>query len=71
MTGIGRVLPDGFGADRIDVAPDGTATASLRCIVETDVPIGPYCPLVAMAREQGGGVVRLWTLHTAGFRPDP
>ena len=87
MRGIGRVVPDGFGTDRIDVAPDGTATAALRCIVETDAPIGPDCPLVAMAREQGGGVVRLrepgvlevryvkrdgkWTFDTGDFRADP
>ena len=30
----------------------------MHCIVDTEEVIGPPCPLVEMAREQGGGVVR-------------
>ena len=45
--------------DAIEVAADGqSATARLARIVETEDTIGPSCPLVEMAREQGGGVVR-------------
>lgn len=52
--------PDGFGSsERIDVAADGrSATAALPCVMETETAIGPECPLVDMARQQGGGVVR-------------
>jgi len=52
---------NGFGEhDVIDIAPDRqTATARLYCTVHTETAIGPSCPLVDMARQQGGGVVRL------------
>jgi hypothetical protein len=54
------VTPDGFGEhDVIDVAPDRrTATALLHCTVHVQTAIGPDCPLVEMARAQGGGIVR-------------
>jgi hypothetical protein len=54
------VAPDGFGEqDAIDVAGDRqTATTLLHCTVHMERTIGPDCPLVEMAREQGGGVVR-------------
>ena len=79
---------DDFGAnERITIAPDGrTATAALRCTVRMETAIGPDCPLVDMARQQGGGVVTrseqgaleyeftkrdgVWTLERAAFRPD-
>ena len=45
--------------DAIDIAADrGAATALLHCVVDVEDPIGPDCPLVDMARQQGGGVVR-------------
>jgi hypothetical protein len=77
--------PDGFGSsERIDVAADGrSATAALPCVMETETAIGPECPLVDMARQQGGGVVRrtergilecacvkrdeVWTMQQAGY----
>ncbi|HEU4617143.1 MAG TPA: nuclear transport factor 2 family protein [Gammaproteobacteria bacterium] len=54
------VSSEHFGEhDVIDVAPDGkSATARIHCAVELEAPIEPRCPLVDMAREQGGGVVR-------------
>ena len=50
---------DGFGEDDIvEIAEDRqTATARLRCMLHTETAIGPSCPLVDMARQQGGGVV--------------
>jgi len=43
----------------IDVASDGlTASARFRCTVHAETDVGPDCPLVEMARLQGGGVVR-------------
>ena len=58
--GVSAMSPDGFGEqDVIDVAPDRqTATALLHCTVTLESVIGPDCPLVDMARQQGGGVVR-------------
>jgi hypothetical protein len=52
--------PVDFGEqDVIEVAADRqSATALLHCTVNIDQPIGPDAPLVEMAREQGGGVVR-------------
>jgi hypothetical protein len=45
--------------DVIEVAADRrTATARMHRTVETESVIGPDCPLVDMARQQGGGVVR-------------
>ena len=51
---------DGFGEqDAIEVAADRTtATALLHCTVHAESPIEPDCPLLEMARQQGGGVVR-------------
>jgi hypothetical protein len=42
----------------ITVADDGTATASVPCVVETATPIDGNETLVEMARLQGDGVVR-------------
>jgi hypothetical protein len=45
--------------DSIDVAADrSTAIAMLHCTAVTEREIGPSCPLVEMARQQGGGVER-------------
>ena len=47
------------GEDAIEIAASGTtATASLHCTAEIETPIEPVTPLVAMARAQGGGVLR-------------
>jgi hypothetical protein len=58
--GVGTIAPDGFGEqDVIDIALDRqTATARLHCTLTLETAIGPECPLVDMARQQGGGVVR-------------
>jgi hypothetical protein len=57
---IRRMAPDDLEEqDAIDIAPDRqNATALLRCTVHSETAIGPDCPLVEMARQQGGGVVR-------------
>jgi hypothetical protein len=57
---ISGVVASEFGErDVIDIAPDRqTATGLMHCAVTIETPIGPSCPLVEMAREQGGGVVR-------------
>ena len=57
---IRGMAPDRFGEqDVIDIAADRqTATARLHCTVHVESAIGPSCPLVDMARQQGGGVVR-------------
>jgi hypothetical protein len=51
----------GFGeGDAIEIAQDGqTATARLAAVVTLERDIGPDCPVVRMARAQGGGVVTL------------
>ena len=56
---IRSLAADGFGEqDVIEVAADRqTATGVMHCTVLFESPIGPACPLVDMAREQGGGVV--------------
>ena len=47
------------GEDTIEIAPSGTAaTARLHCTAEIETRIEPVTPLVAMARAQGGGVLR-------------
>jgi SnoaL-like domain len=47
------------GEDAIGIAPSGTsANARLACTAMIETPIEPVTPLVAMARAQGGGVVR-------------
>jgi hypothetical protein len=79
--------PDDFGArERIEIAADGrTGRAALPCVMEVETVIGPDCPLVDMARQQGGGVDRrtergvleasclkrdgAWTLEGVAFRP--
>ena len=72
--------------DVIDVAPDGlTARATVHCIVEHEIAIGPECATADMAREQGSGVIRhdepgvfdmiyvrrggVWMLERSTFRP--
>jgi hypothetical protein len=58
--GIRSLAADGFGdRDVIEVGGDRqTATGLVHRTVEIETVIGPSCPLVEMAREQGGGVVR-------------
>lgn len=70
----------------VDVAADGSTGASrIRCTVSLETPIEPRCPLVDMAREQGGGVVRwserrvletvyvkqggVWKIERLAYRP--
>lgn len=57
---IAAMAPDDSGErDVIEIAPDRqTATASLHYSVVIEDAIGPDCPLIEMAREQGGGVRR-------------
>jgi hypothetical protein len=57
--GIRSMASDGFGEqDVIEISPDRqTAIGVMHCTVEIETVIGPSCPLVEMAREQGGGVV--------------
>jgi len=56
---IRAMSPVDFGAhDFIEVAADRqTATARLHVTLHTETAIGPDCPLVQMARLQGGGMV--------------
>jgi hypothetical protein len=73
------------GEDAIEIAPSNmAATARLHCTAEIETPIEPVTPLVAMARAQGGGVVRrsergflegayvkrdgAWTIERLAFR---
>jgi hypothetical protein len=53
------VASEDFGQrDVIEVARDRqTAIGLMHCTVQIEAVIGPSCPLVEMAREQGGGVV--------------
>jgi hypothetical protein len=52
------VAADHSERDVIDVSADHRmATARFPCTVQIEAPIEPTCPLVEMAREQGGGVV--------------
>jgi hypothetical protein len=87
LDAVRALTPDPQGAaDVIELAADGrTATASLHYAAATESPIEPACPLVAMARAQGGGVLRStrrgvleaafvksngdWTIERAVFRP--
>ena len=74
------------GEEAIEVAASGaTATARLHCIAEIETPIEPLTPLVAMARAQGGGVLKrsergvldgayvkragIWQIERLDFRP--
>ena len=44
--------------DAIEVAPDRqTATARLQVTLHTEAEIEPECTVVAMARQQGNGVI--------------
>jgi hypothetical protein len=70
--------------DVISLSPDRQpAVCVMHCSVELDTANGPTCPLVEMARAQGGGVGRrsesgvfeqsyikregMWTLHRSTF----
>ena len=57
---IVSVAADGFEErDVIEIDGDrATAAALVYCTVDLEEVIGPSCPLVEMAREQGGGIVR-------------
>lgn len=57
---VRSIAPDPSGEqDVIEIAPDReTATAVLHCMVQVERAIGPSCPLVDMARQQGGGIIR-------------
>jgi len=57
--GIRSVAADHFGErDENTVSPNRqTAVSVMQCIVLIETPIGPSCPLVEMAHEQGGGFV--------------
>jgi len=83
---IRNVSAQEFGErDVIEIAPDRqTATSVMHCAVDIETLIGPSCPLVEMARQQGGGVVRrsetgvfthayarrggIWTLERSTYR---
>jgi hypothetical protein len=54
------ITADRFGEqDVIEIGANrARATAIIHCIVDVEEVIGPPCPLVEMAREQGGGIVR-------------
>lgn len=79
--------PDSFGEHEVvDIASDRqTATGQLHCRLQIETEIGPSCPLVEMARQQGGGVVRrteqgvfelayvrrdgVWKIERSTYRP--
>lgn len=82
----GVALHDFGERDVISLSPDRqTAVSVMHCSVELETAIGPICPLVEMAREQGGGFVRhsecgvfeqsyvkrdgVWTLLRSIYRP--
>ena len=57
--GVRALTPDPAVGDAIHLADDGrTATARLHRIASIETAIADDGPLVAMARQQGGGVVR-------------
>ena len=84
---IRGVAVDDFGErDVIEGESDRqTAISRMHCTVQIETVIGPSCPLVEMAREQGSGVVRrseagvfenvyarrdgIWTVRRATYRP--
>ena len=86
--GIRIVAAHEFGErDVIELLPgQQTATCRLHCAVQIETVIGPSCPLVEMAREQGGGVVTrseiavfenacvkrdgVWTIQRSAYRRD-
>lgn len=76
----------GHPEDVIEMSADRTiATARMHCTVRIEAPIEPACPLVEMARAQGGGVVKrsesgvfetvcvkhggTWKLSASSYRP--
>jgi hypothetical protein len=77
-----------IGEDVIEISPDRrTAVARVPCTVMIETPIGPSCPLVEMARAQGGGVLArseagtfehacvrrdgVWRIRRATYHPAP
>jgi hypothetical protein len=60
LAGVTRLLPADFGEhDAVEIAVDGLAAhATLRCAVETQIPIAAEGTLIEMARAQGEGFVR-------------
>ncbi len=61
LAGIRALAADPLGGDddAIELSADGTAaTARSHCTLTTETPIEPSCPLVEMARAQGGGVTK-------------
>jgi hypothetical protein len=58
--GIRTIAADPLGGeDAIEIDARGEhATSRVFCTVQTETPIEPVTPLVAMARAQGGGVAR-------------
>ena len=86
LDGMRALAADPLGGDdTIEIAADGnTATARLHCAAETETAIEPACPLVEMARAQGGGVTKrsergvlegayvkqngVWKIERASFR---
>ena len=83
---IGCVIASEFGErDVVELLPDRqAATGVMYCTVQIETSIGPSCPLVEMAREQGGGVLRrteagvfenvyvrrggMWTIQRSTYR---
>lgn len=59
---IHALVPDVLAeGETVELAGDGlTAIVRMPCSVRIDAVIEPDCPLVAMARAQGGGVVSRW-----------
>jgi hypothetical protein len=83
-----HLIATDFGQrDVVELAPDGqAATALIHGTVESETAIGPDCPLLDMARQQGGGVVTrsetgvfenacvkrdgVWTIERTAYRRD-
>jgi len=60
LPGVCRFAAETLGGlDAIDIAVTGDrATSRFVCIAQTETPIEPVTPLVAMALAQGGGVAK-------------